>query len=148
MNLIHDALSRLTRFISRLLAIVILPGQLPGDVHELLDDLMTAPMRTVRSWSMPVVRALLRQTCQSQKLEIPNDNRLRGMGNYRQRFIGRGWVQQSVSTVDGVSLDGEFFFDESHVGLDARPYALEGGDEGCLSVHRLERGADLAVDRV
>ena len=105
MQLIQDALSRVSRFISRLLAIVILPGQLPGDVHELAEDLMAAPWRTIRSWPMPVVRALLRQTFRSQKLEIPNDGRLRGMGNYRQRFLGRGWVQQSVTTVDGVALD-------------------------------------------
>lgn len=60
----------------------------------------------------------------------------------------KGVVARARGGVDGVSLDGEFFFNESHVGLDAGPYALEGGDEGCLSVHRLERGADLAVDRV
>ena len=56
---------------SRLLSLIILPAQLPGDVVDLLDDLGNAPLRTVRSWSPGLVLSLFRQLVGLRKWHGP-----------------------------------------------------------------------------
>ena len=58
---------------SRLVAVIVLPAQLPGNVSGMMEDLMQAPVATIRSWERDTVCAILKQLVFAHKLEIPND---------------------------------------------------------------------------
>ena len=106
--------SRLSTLASRLLALVILPAQLPGDVVGMLESLGDAPLATVRSWSGATVRRLLRQLLGNQKLTLDDDPALRRLLAKRRRYLQsalqgqqgqQGWAHFPVHTEDGLELD-------------------------------------------
>ena len=96
---------KLATLASRLLSLIVLPAQLPGDVVGMLEDLARAPFYTVRRWSLSVVWRLLRQLVQVEKLTIPDNNQLQRMSASRQGYLSRGWALVAVSTMDGYQLD-------------------------------------------
>ena len=98
-------LQRLAALASRLLSLVILPAQLPGDVIEMLEELARAPLATIKSWPPGVVMSLLRQLVRMEKLTLPNDAQLLRLSNSRQGYISRGWSLAPVRTADGFLLD-------------------------------------------
>ena len=53
-------LQRLATLASRLLSLIILPAQLPDDVIDTLEELVRAPLSTLRTWSPRVAWRLLR----------------------------------------------------------------------------------------
>ena len=99
-------LSRLGRLAQRFFGFIIIPAQLPGDPTKLLQDLVTTPLKTIRSWSPKLVKQLIWQILAHRKLTLPNDPLLEQMDNARTRFINKGWAAWTVTTRDGVELNG------------------------------------------
>ena len=98
-------LQHLVAICSRLLSLIILPAQLPGDVVDLIDDLARAPVSTVLSWPPKVVLGLARQFVRLEKLTIEQDTALEQMTSIRRRYLQRGWAPCPVRTSDGVLID-------------------------------------------
>ena len=98
-------LSRLGRLAQRFFGFIINPAQLPGDPTKLLQDLVTTPLKTIRSWSPKLVKQLIWQILAHEKLTLPNDPLLEQMDNARTRFINKGWAAWIVTTRDGVELN-------------------------------------------
>lgn len=98
-------LQKLATLASRLLSLIILPAQLPDDVIDMLEELVRAPLSTVRTWSPRVAWRLLRQLVRMEKLTLPNENQTRRLANSRQGFLSRGWALAPVRTADGFLLD-------------------------------------------
>ena len=98
--------AKLSRLGSRIFAFVIIPAQLPGDVVELANDLMSDPLATIRSWSPRLVAQLVWQVVSLQKLTIPNDPTLERLDNCRAKYQQLGWSVCPLRTPDGVSLHG------------------------------------------
>ena len=98
-------LQHLVAICSRLLSLIILPAQLPGDVVDLIDDLARAPVSTVLSWPPKVVLGLVRQFVRLEKLTIEQDTALEQMTSIRRRYLQRGWAPCPVRTSDGVLID-------------------------------------------
>ena len=93
------------RLVSRLLGFVILPAQLPGEAVDLLGDLVSEPLATLKTFSWALVRQLAWQVLTLQKLTLPNDEMLERVAYYRTRYLGRGWTTCPLRTADGVGLD-------------------------------------------
>ena len=98
-------LDRVALVISRLLALIIFPAQLPGDIMGLLDNLSDEPIATIRSWSAKEVWRILRQFFTLQKLTVADDPQLRRLWTLRRRYAARGWSSCTVHTADGFELD-------------------------------------------
>ncbi|KAL1521180.1 hypothetical protein AB1Y20_018478 [Prymnesium parvum] len=90
---------------SRLLALIIVPAQLPGDVMGLLDALSDAPLATLRALSSRQLLALCRQLVSLAKLSLAEDPQLERLYAIRRRFEARGWLNCTVRTADGLALD-------------------------------------------
>ena len=117
-------LQRLATLASRLLSLIILPAQLPDDVIDTLEELVRAPLSTLRTWSPRVAWRLLRQLVRMEKLTLPSENQTRRLADSRQSFLSRGWAHAPVRTADGFLLDAvikEPPAAKSRSGADAAP---------------------------
>ena len=102
---VTNILSYVALVISRLLALIIFPAQLPGDIMGFLDELSDAPIETIRQWNRQVVLQILTQLFTLQKLVLSDDPTLRQLLEARRRFLARGWSSCTVHTADGFELD-------------------------------------------
>lgn len=103
-KLSHLMLAPLLLF-SRLVAVIVIPSQLPGNVGEMVDELMASPIATIRSWPRATVWAITKQLIMARKLEIPDDPSLKRLFLLRTKFTMSGWEQVFLSSADGVRLD-------------------------------------------
>ena len=71
-----DFIYRLQSFATRFLGFVVLPAQLPGDPSELLQDLLSDPLGTLKAFDWATARSLVRQIMCYEKLVVPNDSQL------------------------------------------------------------------------
>ena len=93
--MLDSLLRRIVRLLSRVVAIFIMPAQLPGNAVAMFDLLTTAPLSAIKRWNLRTIGALLRQVVRSEKLTIPNDAILRRFVTQRQRYLDRGWLEQA-----------------------------------------------------
>ncbi|KAL3930681.1 MAG: hypothetical protein SGPRY_001436 [Prymnesium sp.] len=107
-------LERVALLASRLVALIIVPAQLPGDVIDLMESLNEDAPNTIKSWCSADVRRILRQLLTSQKLTIPQDPQLERLAALRSRFTTRGWSTCKVHTSDRVQLDAMLFAPSTH----------------------------------
>ena len=72
---------------------------------DTLEELVRAPLSTLRTWSPRVAWRLLRQLVRMEKLTLPSENQTRRLADSRQSFLSRGWAHAPVRTADGFLLD-------------------------------------------
>ena len=85
--------THMLRLLSRIIAVVIMPAQTPGDVTGLLYDFSCAPLKTCRRLSPRVIWSLVRQLFGMRKLEIPEDSQLARLRDTRDRYLRKGWSE-------------------------------------------------------
>ena len=100
-----DFIYRLQSFATRFLGFVVLPAQLPGDPSELLQDLLSDPLGTLKAFDWATARSLVRQIMCYEKLVVPNDSQLERLHTTRTKYLARGWAHCPLTTSDGVTLD-------------------------------------------
>jgi len=91
--------------LTRVIGLAVLPASLPGNAPGLLEELGSAPLKTVRTWKRSLIVSLLRQIIGCRKLEVPDDRQLQRLAAARARYVQRGWEHVQVSTADGLLLD-------------------------------------------
>lgn len=94
--------------LTRVVGLAVLPAQLPGDAPGLLDDLVSQPLRTLRTCRRSLILSLSRQIIGGRKLQVPDDSQLCRLATARARFVQRGWTQCEITTSDGLHLDAMF----------------------------------------
>ena len=97
--------ARLSAFATHFVGFIILPAQLPGDPMDIVQDLTSDPIGTLRTLDWSTFRALIRQIWTSQKLTLPHDATLERLHETRTKYLSRGWAHCPLTTVDGLTLD-------------------------------------------
>ena len=98
----------------RFVACILLPAQLPGNVHDAIYALTHQPLRTLwRALRRNIPCAMLASIIAEKKFELPvsptqggggGDPQLRRLDNNRELAIKNGWIPLSVKTRDNYNL--------------------------------------------